>query len=103
MKQIGDEHGPFDISLIDCGQYNSAWKHSHMYPKQAVMAAQDLGSKYFMPIHWGAFTLSTHDWADPVKRAVRYARKKEIYILTPEIGEIVILGNKRNKNWWEKN
>ena len=28
IKKIGDEHGPFDISLIDCGQYNLAWEHS---------------------------------------------------------------------------
>ena len=102
FKTIGDTYGPFDLVLLDCGQYNDAWKYSHMVPEEGVLASEDLKAKYFMPIHWGAFTLSTHDWADPVKRAVRYARKKEINILTPEIGEIVILGNKSNKNWWEK-
>ena len=34
LKKIGEKHGPFDFSLIDCGQYNLAWKHSHMFPNK---------------------------------------------------------------------
>ena len=51
---------PFDFSLIDYGQYNKAWKFSHMFPKQAINAALDLNTKYLIPIHWGAFTLASH-------------------------------------------
>ena len=46
LKEIGESHGPFDISLIDCGQYNNAWKHSHMFPHEAVIAAKDLRSEF---------------------------------------------------------
>ncbi len=102
FQRIGENFGPFDLVLLDCGQYNDAWKYSHMIPEEGVQASEDLNAKYFMPIHWGAFTLSTHDWADPVKRAIRSANKKNIKILTPEIGEVVILGNKTNIKWWEK-
>ena len=104
FKDIGEKYGPFDLSLIDTGQYNSAWKHSHMFPEQAVIAAQDLGSKYYMPIHWGAFTLSTHHWTDPVEGAIFYAREYGQKVIAPRLGEVVILNNGYNEifKWWNQ-
>ena len=102
FKKIGEEYGPFDLALLDCGQYNEAWKYSHMIPEEGVQASLDLKATQFMPIHWGAFTLSTHDWADPVKRAFKSSEKKQLDMIFPEIGEIVILGNKSAKKWWKK-
>ena len=102
FKHIGKEYGPFDLALLDCGQYNDAWKYSHMIPEEGVRASLDLNANQFMPIHWGAFTLSTHDWADPVKRAIKSAYKNELNIITPEIGEIITLGQKSKQNWWRK-
>ena len=89
FKKIGEEHGPFDISLIDCGQYNLAWKYSHMFPKQAVTAAIDLKSKYFMPIHWGGFILALHPWDEPVKESKKIAEERGLNCLTPKIGFIL--------------
>ena len=106
FKKIGEQYGPFDISLIDCGQYNSAWKYSHMTPEQAVQAAQELTSTYFMPIHWGGFTLSTHSWTEPVRRALEYAEKSNQKIITPRLGQIVYLDNNNDhlqtNYWWNK-
>ena len=102
FKKIGQDYGPFNIAMLDCGQYNDAWKYSHMVPEEAVQASKDLNAMQFMPIHWGAFTLSTHDWADPVKRAIRSAKKNQLDILTPEIGKIVTLGQKSEIDWWKK-
>ena len=104
LKQIGDEHGPFDISLIDCGQYNSAWKHSHMFPSEAVLAAQDLNTKFFLPIHWGVFTLAMHSWDEPAKESVKYAEKAGLRYYIPEIGEIISEEsfNLPINHWWER-
>ena len=104
LKKIGDEHGPFDISLIDCGQYNSAWKHSHMFPNEAVLAAKDLKTEFFMPIHWGGFTLAMHPWDEPVKESIRLADKIGLNHFTPEIGEIISEEsiNRTFNKWWEK-
>jgi len=102
FKKIGKDYGPFDLALLDCGQYNDAWKYSHMIPEEGVQASSDLRAMQFMPIHWGAFTLSTHDWADPVKRAIKFAKKNQLDILTPEIGKIVTLGEKSEIDWWKK-
>ena len=104
LKKIGEEHGPFDISLIDCGQYNLAWKYSHMFPKQAVTAAIDLKSKYFMPIHWGGFILALHPWDEPVKESKKIAEERGLNCLTPKIGSIVSKEtlDKKSNEWWEK-
>ena len=103
FEKIGKEHGPFDISLIDCGQYNSAWKYSHMFPGQAVAAAIDLKSKYFMPIHWGGFILAMHPWDEPVKKSKKLAKEKGLNCLTPQIGEILSKSslNKQFPLWWD--
>jgi len=104
FKEIGDNYGPFDIVLIDSGQYNESWKHSHMFPEEAVIAAQDLVSEYFMPIHWGTFTLSTHPWNEPINESIFYAEKYNQKILAPEIGEVVFLNKINNQiyNWWSE-
>ena len=32
--EIGDKYGPFDIAIIEAGQYNEAWSTNHMFPEQ---------------------------------------------------------------------
>ena len=105
FKKIGEQHGPFDIALIDCGQYNDAWKFSHMIPEEAVQASQDLGSTYFMPIHWGGFTLSTHAWTEPVERSLQFAKKVGQRSVTPMLGQILYLNenmDSENSYWWKE-
>mgnify|MGYP000002896932 CR=1 FL=1 len=103
FKDIGNNHGPFDIALIDCGQYNKAWKNTHMFPSDAVLAAQELNTEYFMPIHWGGFSLSIHPWDEPAIESIKLADRMGIKYFTPEIGEVI--SNKtidRSYNaWWE--
>lgn len=104
FKEIGERYGPFDLSLMECGQYNKRWKLIHMMPEETVQAAIDLQSKRFMPIHWGAFTLSLHSWTDPVERASVYAQEKNIPITTPKIGEVFQVGDAIYPTlaWWEE-
>jgi len=104
FKEIGEEHGPFDLSLLDSGQYNIAWKHSHMFPFQSVQAAQDLKSKFFMPIHWAGFTLSMHPWDEPIKKSIEYATKVGVKYIAPEIGQILSSNSLDREflSWWER-
>ena len=102
FKKIGQEHGPFDFSLIDCGQYNKAWKYSHMFPEQAIKAAVDLNTKYLIPIHWGAFTLASHSWIEPPEIVFKESKNYNQEFIIPEIGQVLML-NKENKTaskWW---
>ncbi len=103
IKKIGYDHGPFDITFIDCGQYNKAWKHAHMFPQEAVSAAIELNSKYFMPIHWGAFTLALHPWDEPIKQSIEFSDSVGLKCISPKIGSLISKKSldKKYNLWWE--
>lgn len=102
FKEIGEKHGPFDISLMECGQYNEQWHAIHMMPEETVQAAADLNSRVFVPIHWGAFTLALHSWTDPVVRAKAEAEKQGVEMRTPRIGEVMKIDTTHfnSTQWW---
>ncbi len=102
FKEIGERYGPFDLALLECGQYNPLWANIHMMPEETVQAALDLKSKLLLPVHWGKFTLSLHPWTDPIQRVTKEAALKGVAITTPMIGEpLVISEDYPVKHWWE--
>lgn len=101
FKAIGNEFGPFDIALLECGQYNELWPYIHMFPEQTVEAAIDLKAKVLMPVHWGKFSLAMHPWSEPIDRVTKAAAEKQFPIITPKLGETVVVGNAHaNEKWW---
>lgn len=101
FKTAGDVYGPFDLAILECGQYNTYWPYIHMFPEQTVQAALDLKAKVLLPVHWGKFTLAMHDWNDPIKRVVKKAAEENLKIITPLMGETVILGEHYPaEEWW---
>jgi L-ascorbate metabolism protein UlaG (beta-lactamase superfamily) len=101
FKTIGEKFGPFDIVILETGQYNPDWPMIHMSPEEAVQAALELKGKVLLPVHWGKFSLALHPWDEPVIRAVAGARDK-VKITTPRIGEPVILNvSYPADHWWE--
>ena len=38
MREIGAQLGPFDLTMIEIGQYHRAWPDWHIGPEQAVLA-----------------------------------------------------------------
>ena len=102
FKEIGDTYGPFDLTLVECGQYNLRWEAIHMMPEQSVQANIDLRGKIMMPIHWGAFDLALHEWREPVIRLLAAAKKYNVKVATPHIGERFFLGlDLPRDRWWE--
>ena len=69
MKTIGERLGPFDLTMIEVGQYDRAWPDWHIGPEQAVLAHQLVRGKVFLPIHWGLYALAYHGWTEPAERA----------------------------------
>jgi len=103
FKKIGAQFGPFDLALLECGQYNEAWKYIHMMPEETVTAAHDLRAAKLMPVHWAKFSLALHDWNEPIQRAVAEAHKQNMPLLTPLIGQKVDLkGPNTFRNWWSE-
>jgi L-ascorbate metabolism protein UlaG (beta-lactamase superfamily) len=103
FKEIGEKYGPFDLALMECGQYNELWSNIHMMPEETIQAGLDVKARKLMPIHWGAFTLAFHPWKEPVQRAYAEATRQNISFLTPEIGEITDIKNNTipTKKWWD--
>ncbi|NEM97858.1 MBL fold metallo-hydrolase [Pontibacter burrus] len=103
FKEIGNKYGPFDLTLVECGQYNELWSSIHMMPEQTVQAHLDLKGKLLMPIHWGAFSLAMHSWTDPIERASAEAKRLNVPMATPRIGESIVIGkNAPVKAWWRE-
>jgi L-ascorbate metabolism protein UlaG (beta-lactamase superfamily) len=106
FKEIGQKHGPFDLALLECGQYNAYWKYIHMMPEETVQAAQELRAKVLLPVHWGKFTLALHPWTEPIERVTKRAREVGQPITTPLIGQPVVLGQQGERPplpdeaWW---
>ncbi len=102
FKEIGDKYGPFDIAMMECGQYNEAWKDIHMMPEESVQAGIDVQGKVLMPIHWGAFKLSVHEWTEPVTRFKKECENKNVELIHPIIGDSFLLGEELpQEKWWE--
>ncbi|MBC7949618.1 MAG: MBL fold metallo-hydrolase [Chitinophagaceae bacterium] len=102
FKEIGQSHGPFDIALLESGQYNADWPDIHMMPEETVQAAIDLRAEVLMPVHWGKFALAFHSWDEPPRRILQKATELKVKVTTPMIGEPVIIGEVYpEKRWWE--
>lgn len=102
FKKIGDQYGPFDFAMMECGQYNTLWSQIHMTPEQTVQASIDVNTTLMMPIHWGAFKLAPHDWKDPVERVTKEAKIKNVTITTPTIGtRFSIYKPVLENTWWK--
>jgi len=103
FKEIGDKLGPFDLAIIECGQYDNNWKYIHLLPEHMIPAAKELKAKAVMPVHWGKFALANHDWDEPIIKISEYAKAENLPLITPMIGEKVHLNEKYNTVEWWKN
>jgi L-ascorbate metabolism protein UlaG (beta-lactamase superfamily) len=102
FAEIGARFGPFDLAILECGQYNHFWKYIHMMPEEMVQAGFDLKARRVLPVHWGKFSLSIHDWDEPIRRAVNEAERRALPLLYPRIGESVNLHQPGDLvKWWE--
>jgi L-ascorbate metabolism protein UlaG (beta-lactamase superfamily) len=103
FKNIVSKFGPFDLALLESGQYNEAWRPIHMMPEETVQAGIDIQAKVLMPVHWGKFSLSLHPWNEPIERVVKKAEELNVKLTTPLIGEPVIIGEHYpDKKWWRE-
>jgi L-ascorbate metabolism protein UlaG (beta-lactamase superfamily) len=101
FKEIGNRYGPFDLAILEAGQYNTMWPLIHMMPEETVQAAVDLKAKALLPVHWGKFRLSMHAWKDPVTRVLAKAEEVNMKVLTPKIGQPITLeDDSQIETWW---
>ena len=102
-QEIGNKYGPIDVVFMDSGQYNERWKAVHNMPSEVIQGFKDLKGKHLIPIHWGMFTLAMHNWYDPPVEIEKRAKKGNINVLIPKIGQVIDMKFKPGlKSWWEK-
>ena len=78
-------------SLWKMAQYNEDWRAVHNMPEEAITGFQELGGNYLVPIHWGMFDLSVHNWYDPPREITKRAKAADIKLITPRLGAIIPL------------
>jgi L-ascorbate metabolism protein UlaG (beta-lactamase superfamily) len=103
FNKIGEKHGPFDLAILESGQYNEDWKSIHMMPEETVQASIEVRAKMLLPVHWGKFSLAFHPWSEPIERVLKKAEELNVEIATPMIGEPFQIGGKNStKKWWRE-
>jgi L-ascorbate metabolism protein UlaG (beta-lactamase superfamily) len=100
---LGTKWGGFDLAFLEDGQYDLGWRDIHLSPEETVQAALDLNAKGTVPVHNSKYSISYHDWDDPLVRARKAARDRGVNLMTPLMGERVkVAGEDREfPAWWE--
>lgn len=101
MKDIGERLGPFDLTMIEVGQYHSAWPDWHLGPEQAVLAHRMVRGRVLLPVHWGLFTLAPHGWTEPIERVLAAAAREGDTVIVPRPGQsIEPAAPPERERWW---
>ena len=102
--EIGNKYGPFNLAVLENGQYNKDWPYIHETPEEVLKAAKDLHAKRILPVHSSKFALSNHPWYEPLARLTKLNASINLNLITPIIGEVVHLEdtNQKFERWWER-
>ncbi len=102
FKEIGQKLGPFDLTLIETGAYNSKdWPDIHLLPEQSVQAHIDLRGATLLPVHNSTFDLSFHPWYEPLDRVSAEAKRRNVPLTTPVAGEVFSVKKPAgSQDWW---
>jgi L-ascorbate metabolism protein UlaG (beta-lactamase superfamily) len=103
FAEIGEVHGPFDLTMLEIGAYDELWGGIHLGPDGAVRAFAAMGATgLLMPIHWGLFDLALHGWQQPMERLMELAGSEGLMVWSPEPGRPteVVMGEGMTSGWW---
>ena len=100
FRDIGEQFGPFDLSLLEIGASNPLWAEIHMGPEGAIRSFRALGGRgLLMPIHWGLFDLALHHWKQPIEE-ISSVEDLRLWSPTPGVPSEVIAGQELRSDWW---
>jgi L-ascorbate metabolism protein UlaG (beta-lactamase superfamily) len=70
FAEIGSRCPGVDAAMLPVGCYAPRWfmRTVHLDPEEAVRAAQDVGARVMVPMHWGTFRLSHEPVLEPIER-----------------------------------
>ncbi|WMJ69342.1 MBL fold metallo-hydrolase [Stenotrophomonas sp. 24(2023)] len=103
LDRIGREYGPFDVTLVEAGQYDSLWPDTHLGPELAVEAHRRVQGRVMIPVHWALIGLAPHPWTEPAERVLAAAACQGVSVRIPRPGESVeptVPGSVQR--WWPR-
>lgn len=101
FKAIGEQYGPFDLTLMETGAYDPKWPGVHMQPKESLQAHLDVQGQWLLPIHNGTFDLAMHAWFDPFEQILALANSRQVALCTPAMAErLDITAPHKGQPWW---
>jgi L-ascorbate metabolism protein UlaG (beta-lactamase superfamily) len=89
LRPLRDEN--IDVAIMPIGAYNP-WKWNHANPEEALQMANEIGAKYFIPIHTKTFKQSNEPFGEAIDWVKRSAPDHNIKLGLDEIGQTFILG-----------
>jgi L-ascorbate metabolism protein UlaG (beta-lactamase superfamily) len=77
FEEIRERFPDLTAALLPIGAYEPGWfmGHHHMTPEQAGEAFLELGARFLVPMHWGAFQLTDEPLAEPARRLQEWWRE----------------------------
>ena len=98
-REFGKKYPGIDYALIATGAYHPRWfmHYSHLDMNEALQAFEDLGAKYFIPAHWGAFQLGDEPPGYPLvdlRRTMKASGFDTSKALIMNIGDLIRIPEK---------
>lgn len=98
FTEIPELFGAPDYALIGIGAYKPRWfmQPNHISPYDSLRASAEMKARMTIPMHYGTFDLSDEPLSDPPEVFAEEARKRNIPVAIPRLGEVFKL-QKRKK------
>ncbi|HJD07305.1 MAG TPA: MBL fold metallo-hydrolase, partial [Candidatus Sutterella merdavium] len=102
FADVAERFPNIQFAALEDGQYNVDWADIHLMPDDWGRAARTLRADYTMPCHNAKYDLSVHRWIDPLNAAYDEARKNDVRLVLPRIGERLALSDLsgHEAKWW---
>lgn len=93
FTEIQELLGAPDYALLGIGAYKPRWfmQPNHISPYDSLTASAQMKAKVTIPMHYGTFDLSDEPLSDPPAVFAEEARKRNIPVKVPALGEVVKL------------
>lgn len=97
FSEIGTLFPKIDYAILGIGAYQPRYimQSSHLNPEEAYQAYQDLGAKYFIPMHYATYILSDEPLREPIEKIHTLFEEDLTHLLVNSIGEIIELSHEK--------